>query len=150
MFLGDASNGVNGFVRDAVTQAGGDLATVVAVREPLDLPGIAREAAGTRYAALGDATGEARGSSLSNTSARSSAASSSAAAQQVDRELLSRVRARLLSAFDGQLGRLDGLVIVRADPTTLTPEQAKASLAVRERAARRRRQRSASPLSASS
>jgi hypothetical protein len=46
---------------------------------------------------------------------------------QVERELISRVRPRLLSAFDGQLGRLDGLVLVRSDPSTLTPEQAKAS-----------------------
>ena len=47
VFLGGSSNRVNGLVRDAVTQAGGGLATVVAVREPLDLSGIAREAVGT-------------------------------------------------------------------------------------------------------
>ena len=41
VFLGGSSNRVNALVRDAVTQAGGDLATVVAVREPLDLTGIA-------------------------------------------------------------------------------------------------------------
>ncbi len=52
VFLGSASNGVNGYVREAVTQAGGDLATVVAVREPLDLAGIGRLAEGTRFAGL--------------------------------------------------------------------------------------------------
>ncbi len=46
VFLGPPSNGVNGYVREAVTQAGGDLATVIAVREPLDLAGIARLAEG--------------------------------------------------------------------------------------------------------
>ena len=37
VFLGGSSDRVNGLVRGAVTQAGGNLATVVAVREPLDL-----------------------------------------------------------------------------------------------------------------
>ncbi len=37
------------------------------------------------------------------------------------------MRPRLLSAFDGQLGRLDALVVMRGDPSKLTPEQAKAS-----------------------
>ena len=49
--------------------------------------------------------------------------------QLVSRELLSRARGRLLSAFDGQLGALEGLVIVRAEPTGMTPEQAPASAA---------------------
>src|ERR1700676_3198185 len=52
VFLGRSSDGVNGLVRNAVTQAGGTLATVVAVREPLDLAGLAQAAAGTHYAAL--------------------------------------------------------------------------------------------------
>src|SRR5438477_20936 len=43
------------------------------------------------------------------------------------RGLLSGRPPRLLSAFDGHLGRLDGLVVMRNDPTTLTPEQATAS-----------------------
>jgi hypothetical protein len=111
VFLGSSSDRVNDFVRDAVTQAGGDLATVVAVREPLDLSGIAREAAGTRYAALG------------------AEPAAGAASSGEGRELLSRARGRLLSAFDGQLGRLEGLVLVRADPTGMAAEQAKASTA---------------------
>jgi hypothetical protein len=48
---------------------------------------------------------------------------------QVSRELLSRVRASLLSAFDGQLTRLEGLVVVRAEPTGMTSEQSQASAA---------------------
>ncbi|MBA3810002.1 MAG: copper transporter, partial [Solirubrobacterales bacterium] len=50
VFLGGSSDQVNALVRAAVTQAGGQLATVVAVREPLDLAGLDRGAAGTHYA----------------------------------------------------------------------------------------------------
>ena len=123
VFLGDSSNTVNGLVRSAVTRAGGELTIVIAVREPLNLQGIGREAAGTHYAtlvgspALIERFGELAGRQLVSGGA------------QVDRELLSRVRGDLLSAFDGQLGRLDGLVVVRADPTSMTPEQSEASAA---------------------
>jgi hypothetical protein len=159
VFLGAPSNGVNGYVRQAVTQAGGDLATVVAVREPLDLAGIARLAAGTRFAGLAPTPAEAEaaeageageGGAGTGTTATTgttggeiprSAASGElledfatiigkqlvSGGAQVDRELISRVRPRLLSAFDGQLGRLDALVVMRGDPSKLTPEQAKAS-----------------------
>jgi hypothetical protein len=135
LFLGGSSNRVNGLVRDAVTQAGGDLVTVVAVREPLNLPGIAQEAAGTRYAALG-----ADGTKIGGTAAEGGGQLVErfgvlvgrqlvSGGQLVSRELLSRVRGRLLSAFDGQLGRLQGLVVMRADPTGMTAEQAQASAA---------------------
>jgi hypothetical protein len=123
LFLGGSSNKIDALVRSAVTQAGGNLATVVAVREPLDLSGISSEAEGTHYAALASSPqlverfGELVGRQLVSGGAL------------VDRELLSRVRASLLSAFDGQLTRLEGLVVVRADPTGMTPEQAQASAA---------------------
>jgi hypothetical protein len=158
VFLGPPSNGVNGYVREAVTQAGGNLATVVAVREPLDLAGIARLAEGTRFAGLAPTPAEAEAAEAAEagegtsstgtgtTGTKGGEVTRSAASgelledfatiigkqlvsggAQVDRELISRVRPRLLSAFDGQLGRLDALVVMRGDPTTLTPEQAKAS-----------------------
>ena len=123
MFLGESSNEIDGLGRSAVTQAGGGLAIVVAVREPLDLQGIDGEAAGTRYAklaaspALVGRLGELAGKQLVR------------GGRLVDRELLSRVRSSLLSAFDGQLGRLDGLVVVRADPAGMSPEQSAASAA---------------------
>ncbi len=60
VFLGGPSNRVNGLVREAVTQAGGNLVTVVAIREPPDLAGLARAAAGTHYAALGAGPSAAR------------------------------------------------------------------------------------------
>jgi hypothetical protein len=121
VFLGASSDHVDGLVRTAVTQAGGDLTVVAAMREPLNLPAISREAAGTHYAALAGSTtlierfGKLVGRQLVS------------GGQAIDRELLSRVRGGLMSAFDGQLGRLEGLVVVRADPTSMTPEQSAAS-----------------------
>ncbi len=121
LFLGGSSDQVNAKVRAAVTQAGGDLATVVAVREPLDLAGISRGAAGTHYAQLGESSallgrfGELVGRQLVS------------GGQLVNKELLSRVRGSLLSAFDGQLTRLEGLVVMRADPAGMSPEQSEAS-----------------------
>ncbi len=123
VFLGGSSDQINALVRSSVTQAGGSLATVVAVREPLDLPGIAQLAAGTHYAGLASSTpllqrfGELAGRQLVS------------GGQLVGRELLSRVRTSLLSAFDGQLTRLEGLVVVRADPSGMSPAQAEASAA---------------------
>ncbi len=133
VFLGSSSNRLNGLVRDAVTQAGGSLATVVAVREPLDQSGIARAAEGTRFAAL--ATEPAAGAPAPAESPTQLAESLGmivgkqlvSGGQNVTRELISRVRGRLLTAFDGQLGKLDGLVLVRSEPAGMTPEQTKAT-----------------------
>jgi hypothetical protein len=147
VFLGAPSNHVNALVRDAVTQAGGDLATVVAVREPLDLSGLGRAAEGTRYAALAvptpTAASAAEGADSTSTPAPASEVPSQliedfgtivakqlvSGGQNLERELISRVRGRLLTAFDGQLGKLQGVVIVRNDPAAQTPEQAKVSAA---------------------
>jgi Copper transport outer membrane protein, MctB len=123
VFLGGSSNAIDGLTRSAVTQAGGGLRNVITVREPLELQGIGREAAGTHYAglatqpALVERFGELAGRQLVS------------GGQLVARELLSRVRSSLLSAFDGQLSRLEGLVVVRADPAGMTPEQSTASAA---------------------
>jgi hypothetical protein len=124
VFLGGSSDNANTLVRAAVTQAGGDLSTVVAVREPLDLTAIARDAAGTRFAALPESPelvggfGEIAGRQLVS------------GGRLVGRELLSRVRGSLLSAFDGQLRKLSGVVVMRADPTGMTPQQTEASAAL--------------------
>ena len=120
LFLGGSSDEVNSLVRSAVTQAGGNVATVVAVREPLDLSGIAKGAAETRYEALGSSTdllerfGELMGRQLVSGGAL------------VDKELLSRVRGSLFSAFDGQLTHLEGLVVVHAEPSGLNAEASEA------------------------
>jgi hypothetical protein len=107
VFLGEPSDQINSLVRAAITQGDGSLATVVAVREPLNLATIDKEAAGTHYAdlesslALVENFGELVGRQLVSGGAL------------VDQELLSRVRGSLLSAFDGQLTHLEGLVIAR-------------------------------------
>jgi Copper transport outer membrane protein, MctB len=154
LFLGSSSDQVNALVRDAVAQAGGNLVMVVAVREPLDLVGIAREAAGTRFAALGatsrtGAEGAARGSTGATQPARNASGATGAeggtalterfgvvvgrqlvsGGANAGRELVSRVGSGLLSAFDGQLTRLEGLVVERADPAGMSAEQAQASSA---------------------
>jgi hypothetical protein len=123
VFLGGSSDQVNGLVRDTVTQAGGDLATVVAVREPLDLSGVAREAIGTYYAAL--ATDPAIVHKFGGLAGRQFVSGGAL----VSRELLSRVRGSLFSAFDGALGKLEGLVVMRADPTGMTGEETEADAA---------------------
>jgi hypothetical protein len=123
VFLGGSSDAANTFVRAAVTQAGGDLATVVAVREPLDLAAIGRDAGGTRFAALAGSPelvggfGEIIGRQLVS------------GGRLANRELISRVRGSLLSAFDGQLRKLDGIVVMRAEPSGMSPAQTEAGAA---------------------
>ncbi len=120
VFLGEPSDQVNSLVRAAVTQGDGNLATVVAVRLPLNLGGIAKEAVGTHYASLDSSPqlledfGALMGRQLVS------------GGQLVDQELLSRVRGSLLSAFDGQLTHLEGLVVARTVGSELSPEAAEA------------------------
>lgn len=123
VFLGASSNKVDGLVRSAVTQAGGTVSIVVTVRMPLDLRSISQEAAGTHYAAL------AGSPALIESFGKLAGRQLVSGGQAVDRELLSRVRGGLLSAFDGQLEHLEGLVVVRADPADMTTEQSTASAA---------------------
>ncbi len=123
VFLGGSSDEINSLVRTAVAQAGGDLTTVIAVREPLDVEGLEREVVGTHYeglvasSELVERLGDLVGRQLVS------------GGQLVDRELISRVRASLLSAFDGQLTRLEGLVVVRAEPSGMSAQQSEAAAA---------------------
>lgn len=131
VFLGNASDQIDGLVRDAVSQAGGDVVTVVALREPVDLPGLARDAVGTRFATLDEGTAAAssqlqlleRFGALAGTQLVSGG-------QALGHELLSRARGQLLSAFDGQLGKLEGLVVARAEPAGMTPEAVQTAAAL--------------------
>jgi hypothetical protein len=123
VFLGGSSDEVDGLVRTAIAQAGGNVRTVVAVQEPLNLPGIAHEAAGTRYASV--ATSLTLTEHLGNLVGRQLVSGGPA----VGRELVSRVRGSLFSAFDGQLARLEGLVVMRAEPTGMSASQSEASAA---------------------
>jgi hypothetical protein len=123
VFLGASSNQINSLVRTAVAQAGGDVTTVAAVREPLELEALARAAAGTHYAAL--ATSTPLLESFGNLIGRQLVSGG----QLVDHELISRVRANLMSAFDGQLTRLEGLVVMRAEPTGMSAAESEAAAA---------------------
>jgi hypothetical protein len=123
VFLGGSSDEVDGLVRTSVAQAGGNVTSVVAVQEPLNLPGIAHEAAGTRYASV--ATSLKLTEHLGNLVGRQLVSGGPA----VGRELVSRVRGSLFSAFDGQLARLEGLVVMRAEPTGMSASQSEASAA---------------------
>lgn len=111
LFLGEPSDRINSLVQAAVAQAGGTLSTVVAVREPVDLAGLEHEAAGTHYAQMGESPelierfGELVGRQLVS------------GGSDVSRELISRVRGSLLSAFDGPLTHLEGLIVARALPS---------------------------------
>jgi len=128
VFLGASSDRVNSLVRQAVTQAGGNLATVVAMREPPNLAGLASAAAGTHFAALGATPSTAR-QQLVERFGMLVGRQLVSGGQLVGRELISRVRNQLLTAFDGQLIRLQGLVLMRAEPTGMTAEEAQASAA---------------------
>jgi hypothetical protein len=133
VFLGGSSNTINTFVRDAVTQAGGSLATVVAIREPLDLEGLSHAAEGTRFATLDAESSSAAGEGGEAAGKLIESFGSIIGKQlvsggsKVERELISRVRGPLLTAFDGQLGKLDAIVIVRNEPASMTPEQSKST-----------------------
>ena len=131
VFLGNASDQIDGLVRNAVSQAGGDVVTVVAVREPLDLAGLGRDAAGTRYAALAEpTTAGGAGAQLVERFGALAGAQLVSGGLALGKELLSRARGSLLSAFDGQLGRLEGLVVARAEPAGMVPEAAPSAAAL--------------------
>lgn len=124
VFIGAPSDTVDGLVRSAVTQGGGSVTTVAAVRQPLDLRALARAAAGTRYQqlagspALIERFGELVARQLID------------GGPAVEHELLGRAREGLLSAFDGQLVRLRGIAVVRAQPRGMSFEQSADSAAL--------------------
>jgi Copper transport outer membrane protein, MctB len=120
VFLGESSDQVDAAVRDGVEQAGGEVKAVVAVREPLDLAGIAAGAAGTRYAALGSEQGLISEPGLVKQFGLRVGRQLVAGGQ-----LIERVRTRLLSSYDGELGHLEGIVFARSEPEGMEPKQAR-------------------------
>jgi len=122
VFFGVASDRVDGFVRSAVTQAGGDLTTVVAMREPLDPGMLARESGSGAFSGLAADRSRA-GQALTGRFGVIVGRQLVSGGVLIDRELVSRVRAGLFSAFDGQLSRLDGLVVMRTEPPAMSSEQ---------------------------
>ncbi|HEX4838470.1 MAG TPA: copper transporter [Solirubrobacteraceae bacterium] len=116
VFLGNSSDNIDTLARDAVGEAGGNVNEVVAMREPLDTTGVAAQATGTRYTALASDPSLLRqfgvriGKQLVGGG-----------------QLLERVHTRLFSSYDGQLGKLEGLVVVRSDPAGMSPQAAKST-----------------------
>jgi len=123
VFLGQASTAIVPLVRGAVSAAGGDLAVVASLREPLDLPGLAAALDGTRYSAL--ATPGAGQSALIEAFGRR-------VGVQIARggSLLERASNRLLSSLSGGIGGLDAVAVVRDDPTGLSNTEQRALAAI--------------------
>jgi hypothetical protein len=113
VFLGESSNQIDESVREGVTQAGGSLQAVVAVREPLDAAGVAGQAAGTLYASLSSEPSLTRRFAV-----------------RIGKELvrggplIGQVHTRLFSSDNGEVGKLNGLVVVRAEPKGLSGQAA--------------------------
>ena len=116
VFLGNSSDQIDSLVRDGVAEAGGSVKAVVAVREPLDTEGIAAQATGYRYTAL--ATDPSLTKEFGVRIGKQLVSGG---------QLLEHVHTRLLSSYDGELGKLEGLVVVRADPTGMSEQAVKST-----------------------
>jgi hypothetical protein len=116
VFLGGSSDEVDSLVRQGVQAAGGEVRSVVAVREPLETAAIAAQASGTHYAALATAARLVRrfGAHIGGELVSEPAQPAQPA------PLLERVRTTLLSSDDGQPGGLEGVVVMRAEPTGMS------------------------------
>jgi Copper transport outer membrane protein, MctB len=116
VFLGNSSDQVDSSVRSGVGEADGNVKAVVAVREPLELSGIAAQAKGTRYTTLATEPSLVRQFGV-----------------RIGKELvgggklLERVHPTLLSSYDGELGKLEGIVIMRSEPAGMSPEAVKST-----------------------
>ncbi len=116
VFLGDSSDQIDSLVRSGVAEAGGNVKAVVAVRQPLDATGIAAQAIGYRYTAL-----------ASDPSLTKEFGVRIGTQLVSGGQLLERVHTSLLSSYDGELGKLEGLVIVRSDPANMSEQDVKST-----------------------
>ncbi|MFZ2112705.1 MAG: copper transporter [Solirubrobacteraceae bacterium] len=116
VFLGDSSDQIDSLVRSGIAEAGGNVKAVVAVREPLDAAGIAAQATGYRYTAL-----------ASDPSLTKEFGVRIGTQLVSGGQLLERVHTSLLSSYDGELGKLEGLVIVRSDPANMSEQDTKST-----------------------
>jgi hypothetical protein len=122
LFLGDSSDEVDSLVRQGVQGAGGEVRSVAAVREPLNTSAIAAQASGTRYAALASDPRLMRrfGTHVGGELVSQAAQAAQSTQPSQPPSLLERVRTTLLSSDDGQLGGLEGVVVMRAEPSGMT------------------------------
>ncbi|HEX3392439.1 MAG TPA: copper transporter [Solirubrobacteraceae bacterium] len=116
VFLGESSNEADSLVQDGVKQAGGEVKSVVAVREPLQTAAL-----GIAPASAGHAGSTANAKLVRHFGVR------------IGRELvaggrlLEHVRSKLLNSYDGQLGKLDGVVVMRSEPAGMSSEATQAA-----------------------
>jgi hypothetical protein len=112
IFLGQPSDAVNGLLRSALDQTGGQLVLVAVIREPPDLASLAAQATPGRYAALATDPSLVRPFGVRM------------GAQLVrGGTLIERERGNLLSTFNGSLQPLDGVVVMK-NSGTLNPNDA--------------------------
>ena len=103
VFLGESSNEVDSLVQDGVKEAGGEVKAVVAMREPPQ-----PTALGIAPASSGHAGSASEAKLIRHFGVR------------IGRELVAggrlieHVRSKLLSSYDGQLGGLEGVVVLRS------------------------------------
>jgi hypothetical protein len=108
--LGGLPQGISSNIEDALGPTGAKLAAVSVLREPLDVPGLAGELGATRFAqirhdpALLEAFGKSLGREL-----------------VVGGPLLGKLRTQVFSRASGQVGNLDGLIVVRDQPADMSP-----------------------------
>jgi hypothetical protein len=103
VFLGDTNESAVDEVRESLEAAGANLRWVGALREPPDVAGLAERAQGSRYAALGiDPT------------LLAPFAHRMGVQLVTGGRLVSQVRPALLRSFSGDLGVVDGVVVMRS------------------------------------
>lgn len=124
VFLGGSSDQINAAVRDGVGEAQGNVDAVVAVHEPLDLAGIAAAAKGTRYEQLAPSATVTPEQALVRQFGVRMGKQLVAGGQ-----LIGRVRGKLLSSYDGEVGKLQALALVRSEPTNMEEGAAKTAAA---------------------
>jgi hypothetical protein len=116
VFLGESSNEVDSLVQDAVKQAGGEVKSLVAVREPPQAAAL-----GIAPAGAGGADSATEAKLIRHFGVR------------IGREmvaggrLIEHARLKLLSSYDGQLGGLEGVVVMRSEPTGMSSQAARQS-----------------------
>lgn len=124
VFFGNSSDEINAAVRDGTGEAQGNVDAVVAVREPLDLAGIASAAKGTRYEQLAPAETATPELALVKQFGVRMGKQLVAGGQ-----LIERVRGKLLASYDGEAGKLQALAVVRSEPVNMEEGAAKAAAA---------------------
>jgi hypothetical protein len=116
VFLGGASNEIDSLVQAGVKQAGGEVRSVIAVRDPPDVAALGGQLTGSAYASLASQPRLLRRLALHLGEELVAGG-----------RLLERVRPKLLSSYDGQLGGLAAAVLVRNEPAGMSAASSKAA-----------------------